>query len=170
MLERRGGAEISYDATAREAGLTKAGVLYHFPTREALVTAVVEHVALRWDAAMRADAGAGPDDLSPVDRTAAYVRLTLDGEPTRADVAIFSEALYRPQHAGPWQRVLAPWFDVSGCPPVQAARLRAARYAADGLWLARATGLHAPGSPAADAGVVAEVHALLPSRGPEEPR
>ncbi len=164
LLDREGGAEISYDATAREAGLTKAGVMYHFGTREELVLGVVEHAARRCEAAMRVVAGGGPADLSPARRTRAYVEVAVGGDLSTADVAVFADALYRPHHAGPWRAVFAPWFDLSDCPdPDLRARLCAARLAADGLWLARATGLFAPGAdgqPAVD-DVVAQVRRLL---------
>ncbi len=164
LLDREGGAEISYDATAREAGLTKAGVMYHFATREDLVLGVVGQAARRWDAAMRAVAGAGPEALSATERVRAYVEVAVGGDVSTADVAVFADALYRPHHAGPWREVFAPWFDLDDCPdPDLRARLCAARLAADGLWLARATGLFAPGQdgqPEADA-VVAHVRGLL---------
>ncbi len=164
LLDREGGAEISYDATAREAGLTKAGVMYHFPTREALVLGAVGHAARRWETAMRALAGAGPEDLTPVERLRAYVEVAVGGDLSTADVAVFADALYRPHHAGPWRKVFATWFDLSDCPdPGLRARLCAARLAADGLWLARATGLFAPGEDGQpDVGaVVAQVRRLL---------
>lgn len=164
LLDRAGGAEISYDATAREAGMTKAGVLYHFGTREELVLGVVEHAARRWEAAMRAGAGGGPDTLSPADRIRAYVDVAVGGDLSTADVAVFADALYRPHHAGPWRSVFAPWFDLDDCPdPDERARLCTARLAADGLWLARATGLFAPGEDGqpAVAAVVTHVRRLL---------
>lgn len=163
VLERDGGAEISYDATARESGLSKAGVLYHFGSRDVLVRAVVDHVAARWDAAMRAELGSAPAEATPAARVHAYVQVAVSSSLSRADVAVFAAALYRPQHAGPWRAVFAPWFDLGGCTDAaERARLTAARLAADGLWLARATDLFspgAPGDPEHDA-VVAELLAL----------
>ncbi len=152
VLDRDGGAEISYEATAREAGLTKAGVLYHFPSRETLVRAVVGHAALRWDVALRARLGGPPEDASPAQRIATYVRVAVEAEVSPADVAVFAEALYRPQHAAGWHEVFAPWFDLDGCDEDERARLSLARLAADGLWMARATDLFAP----ADASAVLE--------------
>lgn len=172
LLDREGGAEISYDATAREAGLTKAGVMYHFGTRETLVLGVVEHAARRWETEMRAVAGGAPEDLSPAARIRAYVDVAVGGALSTADVAVFADALYRPHHAGPWRAVFAPWFDLDDCPdPDERARLCTARLAADGLWLARATGLFAPGEDGQPdvAAVVAHVRRLLdPEHDPDQ--
>lgn len=148
VLERDGGADLSYDAVAREADLTKAGVMYHFATREDLVRAVVGHVAARWDAAMRDVLGGDPALATPAQRFRAYVQVAVTSDPSRADVAVFADALYRPRHAAPWREAFEPWFDLTDCTDAEERdRLTTARLAADGLWLARATDLFSPGRP-----------------------
>lgn len=42
------GGSITLARVAREAGLTKPGLMYHFATRDALMQAIVEHAATRW--------------------------------------------------------------------------------------------------------------------------
>ncbi|MEI5604275.1 helix-turn-helix domain-containing protein, partial [Streptomyces brasiliscabiei] len=46
---RRGDA-LTLDAVAREAGLTKPGVVHHFGTKEVLTVAVVNRIIDRWEA------------------------------------------------------------------------------------------------------------------------
>lgn len=144
VAERHGSADFSFEATATEAGLTKAGVLYHFPTREALVLAVVEHVARSWETAMLAALEGPLEDATPAERIRAYVVVAAGDDVSRADVAVWADALCRPEHVGPWNDVFSRWFDLDGCTPVQRARLSCARLAADGLWVAKATGAQAP--------------------------
>ena len=67
-----GSVEITFDATAREAGVTKGGVLYHFPTRDDLVIAVGEYVAQRVDEAMLAKLGKPFEEATAADRVRAY--------------------------------------------------------------------------------------------------
>ena len=43
------GRAVSLDSVARIVGLTKPGVMYHFPTKEALVLALVDSVLDRWE-------------------------------------------------------------------------------------------------------------------------
>lgn len=43
ILEREGSSHLTIDAVARQAGVSKGGVLYHFPTKAALVEAMVRH-------------------------------------------------------------------------------------------------------------------------------
>src|SRR5436309_12912230 len=45
IVQRDGVARLTIDAVAREAKLSKGGVLYHFPSKEALVSGMVmDHI------------------------------------------------------------------------------------------------------------------------------
>ncbi len=44
IATREGGAHISFDAIARETGLTKGGVLYNFPTKRDLMQALLKEM------------------------------------------------------------------------------------------------------------------------------
>lgn len=140
VAERQGGVDFSYETTASEAGLTKAGVLYHFPSREDLVLAVVEYVANSWEQAMLEALGVPLEAATPAQRIRAYVEAAAGDEVSRADFAVYADALCRPAHLGPWNEVFSRWFDLEGCTPEERARLTCARFAADGLWVAKATG------------------------------
>ncbi len=144
VAERQGGADFSYETTASEAGLTKAGVLYHFPSREDLVLAVVEYVARSWEDAMLEALGRPLAEATPAQRIRAYVEVAAGDDVSRADFAVYADALCRPEHVGPWNEVFSRWFDLDECTPAQRARLTTARFAADGLWVAKATGAMPP--------------------------
>ena len=144
VAERQGGADFSYETTATEAGLTKAGVLYHFPSREELVLAVVEYVAGTWEQAMLEALECPFADARPSQRIRAYVQVAAGDDVSRADFAIYADALCRPAHLGPWNEVFSRWFDLSACSAEERSRLTCARFAADGLWVAKATGTMPP--------------------------
>jgi AcrR family transcriptional regulator len=159
-----GAAPITYEATAREAGITKGGVLYHFPTREDLVLAVTEYVARRCEAAMQELIEVPLTQASPVERIRAYVRVAAGDRLTRADLAVYAEALGDPVFGTPWDEILGPWLSVDEVTdPHQRARLRTARYAADGLWLAEAIGSHDAPTAADRAELLALIETLLES-------
>ncbi len=151
VAARQGGADFSYESTATEAGLTKAGVLYHFPSREDLVLAVVEYVAQTWEQAMLQALGRPLAEATPAQRIRAYVEVAAGDDVSRGDFAIYADALCRPAHIGPWNEVFSRWFELDGCSPEQRARLSSARFAADGLWVAKATGTLRPTSGEYDA-------------------
>ena len=71
IASRDGAGSMSIDAVAREAGVSKGGVLHHFPSKEALVLEVVRHLTAQFAAAVEAEA---ERDLEPVGR---YVRAFL---------------------------------------------------------------------------------------------
>src|SRR5579872_5795914 len=59
VVIRDGVGHLTLEAAATEAGVSKGGVLYHFPTRNALVSAMVERLTNSFDAdLLRYGAGA----------------------------------------------------------------------------------------------------------------
>lgn len=48
VVTRDGVARLTLEAVARQAGLSKSGLLHHFPNKEALIDAVVERTVLKW--------------------------------------------------------------------------------------------------------------------------
>jgi AcrR family transcriptional regulator len=141
LLRVEGGGSVTLDAAARQVGLTKPGLMYHFPTMEALKLAIVDHVAGRWER-MLLDRLDGPlDTASPYQRTRAYVEVALTARFDRADYAVCTEALYRDAFHQTWVRRFDPWLRLpDDLPDQDRARLTAARLMADGFWTAAATG------------------------------
>lgn len=69
---RLGPGRLSLDAVAAEAGVSKGGLLYHFPSKEKLLRALVQHHVSELRAAIERSVGCcghGPKDLR-----LAYVR------------------------------------------------------------------------------------------------
>ncbi|MFC9248291.1 TetR/AcrR family transcriptional regulator [Streptomyces sp. NPDC057136] len=142
LLRAEGGGTITLEATAKQAGLTKPGLMYHFPTKEALMLAVVDHVADRWEREMLGYLGGPLRTASPYRRIRAYVEAALSGQFDRADFAIFSDALYRDALTAAWTDRFEPWLALPDDLPGPArGRLTAARLLADGYWTAAATGV-----------------------------
>jgi AcrR family transcriptional regulator len=55
---RRSGAQcLTMDAVAEESGFSKGGVLYNFPTKDALITGMVEFLASQFEAEVAAERG-----------------------------------------------------------------------------------------------------------------
>src|SRR5699024_1279794 len=86
VVQREGVTALTYESAAAESGLTKGGLLYHFPTREDLLAALHAYVAHQWEAAMIAHAGAPAEQLSEQQRFAAYVQLS--HSPERAELIL----------------------------------------------------------------------------------
>ncbi|WP_327787155.1 TetR/AcrR family transcriptional regulator [Rhabdonatronobacter sediminivivens] len=59
VARRLGPGNLSLDAVAAEAGVSKGGLLYHFPSKSKLLEALVAHHLSRLDAALRAEEATG---------------------------------------------------------------------------------------------------------------
>ncbi len=134
------GVTISLESVSQRVGLTKPGLMYHFPTKEALMLGLVDHAAAHWDELLREHTGSGPENLSPFTRYRAYVAVATSADVSRADYWIFSDALYHPTLAQAWRHHLEPWYDVGSLPLSTRSLLTTARFCGDGAWMSEATG------------------------------
>jgi AcrR family transcriptional regulator len=139
-----GVSRLTLEAAAVEAGLSKGGVLYHFRTRDALVSAMVERLVAAFDADLEAESAA--DDTAGSDAAGryvrAYVRATVrrprtaeDLRRERAGAAVLAAMASEPHLLEPLRRSFDRWqrrLESDGVDPVCA---MVARLAADGMWL-----------------------------------
>lgn len=109
LVAQRGPAAASLSAIAARAGISKAAVLYHFASKEAVLDATMRHVLDSYVAAVGAqvDAADGPEGM-----LVAYVRGTIEYMRDHpAQVRVLVEGLVRdPEVAaqpGRWQSVAA---------------------------------------------------------------
>ncbi|WP_285663941.1 TetR/AcrR family transcriptional regulator [Actinorhabdospora filicis] len=145
VLLVEGAGALTLDAVAREAGVSKGGLLYHFSSKQALVGGMVERLVGRFDRALR---GAGD---SPGAATRTYIEATIspeaEGAGSEADkvtAALFAAALVDPEALAPLREVYRRWQERlvrDGIDPVEATL---ARMAVDGWWLARLVDLAPP--------------------------
>jgi len=147
VVERDGVTALTYESLAEETELTKAGLVYHFPSREALLDGLQQHLAQQWETAMTTAAGAPAETLSDNARLAAYAKVATQ-RATRAELLLILETAARPTTNTPWTEVVNRWTPPTSATaplsPQEALRL-IAYLAADGLWLHEAlTGAHIP--------------------------
>lgn len=135
---RRGDA-LALDAVAREAGLTKPGVVHHFGTKEVLTVAVVNRIIDRLEADLHTRAST---DAEPIDKLRAYVDYALNGDFDSSDLALLADVNLRERLSALWAERLTPWLgsDID-TDPASRASLRAARLLADGAWFNAALGI-----------------------------
>ena len=62
------GGDITLDAVAHEAGLTKPGLLYHFRNRDVLLAAIVDHAAANVENDMTATLGKPLENANATER------------------------------------------------------------------------------------------------------
>ncbi|GAA0034738.1 TetR/AcrR family transcriptional regulator [Brevibacterium metallidurans] len=137
VVEERGITALTLDAVAEEAGVTKRGLLYHFPSKHALLAGIHEHLAARVEQNLLKYAGKDPEEASLVERTRAYVRAATS-TPSTVEMRLIMEAANEPEWMAPWERVYRRWFPEADAPVDEldelSMRCLVARMAADGSW------------------------------------
>ncbi|MDN5762855.1 MAG: TetR/AcrR family transcriptional regulator [Microlunatus sp.] len=160
VLANESGATITLETVAHEAGISKAGLMYHFPTKEQLMLGIVDHAAEALETSMLVILGKPLADTSAAERIFAYAAVAANGAERRAEYAVWAEAAYRPDLCEPWIERMAPWFELPAGLGLEArVQLTTARLAADGLWAAAATKLFPP-DPSIRDSVVAYIQSL----------
>jgi AcrR family transcriptional regulator len=140
VVATMGVANLTFEEVARVANVSKGGVLYHFPSKEALTEAMIERFIDRFDTAV---AEAADNDSAPVGRNIrAYVRATV-GEPPltgelfdRANGAITAALANFPERLEPVRQQSArnqKMIEDGTLDPIFATIVR---LAIDGMWLA----------------------------------
>lgn len=153
LVAQNGFGALTYDALARATGMTKGGILYHFPTKEALVRGVFEDVLATRTARLDHNLGSDPGSASKVDRLVAYVRSTAGEAPQPEELSLFVDAMRVEDLRRLWRdsgldALEGREFDTAG---VDAQLMR---FAADGLWMLESLGVVSLDDPQREALVV----------------
>ncbi|MBO2450577.1 TetR family transcriptional regulator [Actinomadura barringtoniae] len=133
VLSEQGTQALTLNAVADRAGVSKGGLLYHFPTKEALVQALVARVIEEFD-----DLIASYDDGSPGSYTRAYVEATFavltDGSRTYRRWSAITAAATDPELAEPLNEAMRRWHGRDPGQDSDPVTAMAVRLAAEGLW------------------------------------
>lgn len=148
IVIRDGVSRLTIEAAAAEAGLSKGGILYHFGTRDALVSGMVERLIADFDNDVEAAHTGSAHSGAPGEYVRAYIQATVelprtaeDERRERAGAAILAAMAAEPALLQPLRDAFERWQSrlvADGIDPVAAT---VARLAADGLWLSELFGL-----------------------------
>lgn len=165
LANERGLAGVTLDSVSDAVGLTKAGLLYHFANKDALLLAIQEHLASEWEAELERAAGKPATQASESERLVAYVKVC-GRSATRAELTMQLEAASDEKLNEPWAVVLDRWRAVSGTSPsARTTALHAAALAADGMWSSEAMGC-ADLSPADRSRIIDHLVEMIESQTP----
>lgn len=130
-----GAAHLTFEAVAERAGVSKGGLIYHFPTKEALLEAMVSRLTKRFterqaEAAVSLPAG-------PKRELAAYVMaaLTETEESKRLGASLLAASANNPKLLEPVREYFREWFAKLGATGLTFERAAIISLAVDGLWL-----------------------------------
>lgn len=132
------GESVSLDTVARKIGLTKAGLVHHFPTKKALMISLVNDVAERWKT-MLENATPYP---SPEERMITYLNYALSDEIDSSDFAFMADYKLKDELYKRWAELIDAWFDFSDIKDSERKNaLTTVRLIADGAWFDRGLGM-----------------------------
>ena len=105
VIRRDGHRHLTLAAVAREAGVSKGGLLYHFPSKEALVAALVEDGCDQFEAALETRRQAGLDWLTGYTDAA-----TTPGELDELGPALLGALAENPALVEPARQHFRAWY------------------------------------------------------------
>jgi AcrR family transcriptional regulator len=155
VVLKAGAAHLRLDAVADKAGVSKGGLLYHFPSKEALLEAMITRLLRRFEEELQQTAATLPEGPSRALKAYVAAGLKEDEILQRVRAALLAAAANEPKLLAPMRDYYRQWF----------AGLAASRHperasivslATEGLWVLELLGL-SPLSPAQRERVVAEL-------------
>ena len=143
VTRRAGSLNLTLEAVAKQAGVSKGGLLYHFPNKEALVASLIQH---ELDTGERVLDDLQAHDLAERGRWArAYAGLTLGGDPTQdVSAGLFAAVALNPELLEPVQARYRVWQTAAESDGLEPGLGSLLRLAMDGLWLSDLLNLAPP--------------------------
>ncbi|WP_226037873.1 TetR/AcrR family transcriptional regulator [Aquibacillus saliphilus] len=135
IVSEKGIFNLTLEAAAKEAGISKGGLLYHFPSKEALVEGMVEHLAGNYREKIATNAEADPIDKGKWVR--AYVDVTFNQTFQNKDMhsGLLAAKAVNANLLDPIRELYTDWqheIENDGLDPIKATIIR---LATDGIWL-----------------------------------
>ncbi|MCQ9343654.1 TetR/AcrR family transcriptional regulator [Corynebacterium kozikiae] len=130
LVEQDGLAALTYDSLSAASGVSKSGLIYHFPSRMELLRGMHQALAEQWVSQLTEIAGGPASQVSPAERLRAMVLVHAQSA-RKADLLLTIDSVDVPELNQIWQEALDPWT----VDPAQSPELVAIQLLADGLWV-----------------------------------
>ncbi|MNO43042.1 HTH-type transcriptional regulator MtrR [compost metagenome] len=144
IIRSQGVEHLTLDAVAQEAGVSKGGLLYHFPNKEELIQGMVQGLTRTFISHFEKRVAEDQEEDGKWSR--AYVNATYTGleEGQDMDAALSASLFTNPKLLTELQTEYGNWqkkIENDGLDPVLSSIIR---LAVDGLWFSEMFGLAAP--------------------------
>lgn len=136
LARRDGVAAVTFDAVSREADLSRGGIIYHFPSKDDLLVAIVARIAELWEAELVAALGKPYIESTAGERIRAYLEVSV-ASTARSDIAMMIDPAVPVEGEHPVHRLVRRWAP-SAAEAMEsdlALEYYIVRLVADGLWL-----------------------------------
>lgn len=143
LLAHEGATQLTLAAVAQEAGVSKGGLLHHFPTKQALLAdGLSEWFDLVWQEHFEAELAREPEDV-PGRKSRAYIRASFDRtDDEKMLVAALTRviAAYPNWFVGP-SGIFNEGWSLAEDDGLPGARAQLIKVSCDGLWLSEIAGM-----------------------------
>lgn len=133
-----GVARLTLEAVAKEAGLSKGGLLYHFPSKQALIEGMLSQLSdvftARLERALDTDDSA--DDRGRWLRAYARATFAAEQEPLAVSAGLLAAVATNPDLLAPLRDNFARWQQLAEADGLDPAVATLIRLAVEGLWFA----------------------------------
>lgn len=160
ILSTEGAKSLTLEAVAREAGLSKGGLLYHFPTKEELVEALFKYYLDKFEAQIEEMVAANPTENWLTAYMLASIDQIIDPDTASLFASLFAAGDEFPGVLDTMRQSYVTWqqrVEASGLDPVLATLIR---LTVDGLWFSEMY-QYAPPNPERRAQIVALVKQMI---------
>ncbi len=135
VVRTRGAGSLTLEAAADTAGISKGGLLYHFPTKDALIEGMVADVLARFEADVETAVESEPPGMGRWLR--AFVKMTFAADPEHdVSAGLMAAAAVNPELLAPVGSYFAHWQERATSDGIDPTVATMVRLAADGLWFA----------------------------------
>ncbi|MET3290040.1 UNVERIFIED_CONTAM: AcrR family transcriptional regulator [Brevibacillus sp. OAP136] len=141
LVQTEGIGRLTLDAVAAYASVSKGGLLYHFPSKEALIKGMIDHLFDHYHCEM--EAGVPAEGDSPGQWSRSYVRATFRSEEQELKISagLLAALVNNPVLLQPVRDYYQDWQSRMENDGIDPAIATICRLAADGLWFAEMFGL-----------------------------
>lgn len=136
VVTEQGIFNLTLEAVAKEAGISKGGLLYHFRSKEVLVEEMVKHLASNYRTKIDEHAMADPTEKGRWTR--AYIDVTFNKayKNKNMNAGLLAAKAINPELLSPIHNVYEEWQQFIENDEIDPTLATIIRLAADGMWLA----------------------------------
>ncbi len=141
LIVERGAAGVSLDKVAARAGVSKGGLLHHFPSKNALAQALIRRMVDTLHEVRDAERGEGPLDAGLIIRTHISWWNRVDSKRRRLYTSLLAATAHDPDLVAPFAREYEKElqnYEEAGIPP---GRVSVIMMALHGLWMMELLGI-----------------------------
>ncbi|HMN58883.1 MAG TPA: TetR/AcrR family transcriptional regulator [Anaerolinea sp.] len=145
VVQKHGVERLTLELTAQEAGLSKGGLLYHFPSKEALIKGMIQDYLDRFTADFNATAQQ-EGGQTPGRWTRSYLYTTYEDKQRSPSMSsgLLAAVATNPTLLSPVQQTYEEWVRLLMKDGIDSTTAMIVRLAVDGLWMVDLFGFAPP--------------------------